>query len=304
MVKTRKSLRSRRGGSAEAVEDAVGRAHHAKVDVLGRTSAFETDLHCKAPFEGDGLPELKSDPGEETIEDHELAAPGKVDARGGSCKEPLLERLLEGGQTCTRESWLKASEGFERLLRRRCELHRVRLGRDGGHRRRRPAAARGARCSAAQSSSVRSGIGRWHRTEPLALALVNAAVVHDDALRHAQSASTPRVRESEVDLRGQRVRELVQSERSVVRKDAGLLGPQPDHSQVLMVARGEVDKPIDPTTDTKHPTGAEVMRDQLGRIAGLNRLLGGEEPVLGRRGLEEVVPQSGEDGATSPMHEH
>ena len=57
-----------------------------------------------------------------------------------------------------------------------------------------------------------------------------------------------------------------------------------------MVAGREVDDAVDATPDTKHATSAEVMGNELRRVAGLGRLARGEEAVLGGRSLEELVP--------------
>ena len=64
--------------------------------------------------------------------------------------------------------------------------------------------------------------------------------------------------------------------------------------QVLVVVRGEVHEAVHEavhaTAHPDHAPGAQMVSEQLRRVAGLGRLLRREEPVLGRRDLEEVVP--------------
>jgi hypothetical protein len=56
---------------------------------------------------------------------------------------------------------------------------------------------------------------------------------------------------------------------------------------------GEVDEPVDAATHTDGFARADVMDEELGRIAGLSGLLGREEPLLGGRCFEEAVPVGG-----------
>ena len=67
-------------GRTEPVEDVVRRAHHAQIDILGRSSPLDAKLDSEASLEGDGVAELKGDAREETIEHDQLASPGEVEA--------------------------------------------------------------------------------------------------------------------------------------------------------------------------------------------------------------------------------
>ena len=82
----------------------------------------------------------------------------------------------------------------------------------------------------------------------------------------------------------------MQGERGLVGEDALLLRPKPHHGEVLVVAGREVHEAVDPPSHSEQAAGAQMVREQLRRVAGLGRLLCREKPVLGRRDLEEVVP--------------
>jgi hypothetical protein len=127
-------------------------------------------------------------------------------------------------------------------------------------------------------------------------ARTNAAPLGDvGEVGHHPSGDTkpallPRRGQREMYLRRQHIRHVVQGERGLVREDAHLLRPEPDHGEVLVVAGGEVHEAVDPAAHSDHAAGAQMVREQLRRVAGLGRLLRREEPVLGRRDLEDVVP--------------
>ncbi len=67
-----------------------------------------------------------------------------------------------------------------------------------------------------------------------------------------------------------------------------------------MVSRGEVHDPVHAAAHADHSPGTQMVRDQLRRVACRGRLPRREEPVLGRRDLEEVVPVG--RAAGRPVH--
>ena len=129
-----------------------------------------------------------------------------------------------------------------------------------------------------------------HGAEPDLLLLGEVAEVQHHPFRNPEPARAPGEGKREVQLRGQHIGEVVQGERRLVREDARLFRPEPDGGEVFVIARGEVDDAIDATPNTEHATSAEVMGNELRRVASLRRLLRGEEAVLGGRRLEELVP--------------
>ena len=56
----------------------------------------------------------------------------------------------------------------------------------------------------------------------------------------------------------------MQGERGLVRDNARPLGPEPGGDQLLMLARGELDEPVDPPPRSGDPAGADVLQEQLG----------------------------------------
>ena len=57
-----------------------------------------------------------------------------------------------------------------------------------------------------------------------------------------------------------------------------------------MLGEREVGEPVNPAPHTPQPTDHGVVREQLGRVGDLGRLLRGEVPGLRGRQLEETVP--------------
>lgn len=113
------------------------------------------------------------------------------------------------------------------------------------------------------------------------------AFLEDDALAEiACDAGEESIEDEElprVHLSWQVVRELVEHERGLVRKDAGLLRPEPDRREILVLARGEVDDSIDHAAHADDATILEVLCEELGRVAGLRCLLRREVPFLADR---------------------
>ena len=93
----------------EQLEHVVGRAHHAKVDVLGGPRPGEAKFEDEPALESDGVASDLGQASEEAIEDEQLAAPSEVDAGGRRGLEPLFERLLEGQRRCVLASGHRAA---------------------------------------------------------------------------------------------------------------------------------------------------------------------------------------------------
>jgi hypothetical protein len=68
-----------------------------------------------------------------------------------------------------------------------------------------------------------------------------------DVRRNAKAPLGPVLGERHVRLARQDVGELVEHERGLVREDAGLLRPEPERRQVLVLSGGEVDDAVDST---------------------------------------------------------
>jgi hypothetical protein len=100
----------------------------------------------------------------------------------------------------------------------------------------------------------------------------------------------PPRREREVKLRGQDIGQAVKRERRLVREHAGPLGPEPHDGQLFVLARGEVDQPVDASSDAGDAATADVLQQQLRRVSGVCPLLRREVTVLGARRLVEAVP--------------
>ena len=115
-------------------------------------------------------------------------------------------------------------------------------------------------------------------------------MVEGDPEGSAQAPSSPRARERQVEVRGQHVGELEQGERGLVREHASSLGPEPDLDELLVLVRGEVDESVDPAPGTDKSPAPQVMPEELGRVADLRGLLGGEQPSLGGGELVEAIP--------------
>jgi hypothetical protein len=93
-----------------------------------------------------------------------------------------------------------------------------------------------------------------------------------------------------MNMGGQGVRKPMQGKRGLVGNDTCPFGPEPGGDQILMLARREVDQPVDSAACTKRPPDVNVVNQELRRVARLGRLLGGEQTLLARRCLEKTVP--------------
>ncbi len=115
-------------------------------------------------------------------------------------------------------------------------------------------------------------------------------MVEHDIGRHPEAAAPPVARKGQMHVHRERVREPVEGERGLVRDHASSLGPEPSGDQLLVLARGEVDEPVGTSAHAEGLARVDVVDHELRRVARLGRLLGREQPLLGRRRVEEAVP--------------
>ena len=94
-----------------------------------------------------------------------------------------------------------------------------------------------------------SGRADRHGAEPHPVVGPDVGVVEDDACRHAEATLPPGVREGQMKLGGEHVRELVEREGGLVREHAGSLRPEPDGDELLVLAVREVDQTVDATAE-------------------------------------------------------
>ena len=88
----------------------------------------------------------------------------------------------------------------------------------------------------------------------------------------------------------QRVRQPVKRKSRLVRHDAGPFGPEPGSDQPLLLARGEMHEPVDPTAHPNDTSAVDVVHEQLRGVPRLGRLFGREHALLTDRHVEEAVP--------------
>jgi hypothetical protein len=62
-----------------------------------------------------------------------------------------------------------------------------------------------------------------------------------------------------MDLRGQRVGQVMERERRLVREHAGLLCPEPSYDEILMLAGREVNEAVDAPSHSHDPSVVEVL---------------------------------------------
>jgi hypothetical protein len=115
-------------------------------------------------------------------------------------------------------------------------------------------------------------------------------MVKDEAPRDAEAPAGPLRGQRHVNLCGQCVRKIVERQGGFVTEDPFAPAPEPEDNQVLVVAGGKVDEPIDAATDAPDPPVPEVLHQQLGVVARLGGLSRGEMSLLGRGDLVQAVP--------------
>ena len=82
------------------------------------------------------------------------------------------------------------------------------------------------------------------RAKPREIVWWDVCVVNDDPGRDPESTASPSLRQGQMHFRRERIRKVMKGQRSVVRNHAGLIRPQPCGDQILVLARGEVDEPV------------------------------------------------------------
>lgn len=123
-----------------------------------------------------------------------------------------------------------------------------------------------------------------------AVVLRHVGVVNEDAIGNAKAAPRPIRGKGQADLSRQRIGEVVQQERGLVREDAGLFGPEPDRGEVLALGCGEVYDTVDPSANARDSTILQVLDRQLRRVTSFGGLFGRDVPILTDRRLEAAVP--------------
>lgn len=80
----------------------------------------------------------------------------------------------------------------------------------------------------------------------------------EDTRWHAEAPPAPRLGKCEAHLRGEGVRDAMQSERRLAREARLLLRPEPYHREILVVSRGAVHEPVHAASHADHTysTGA------------------------------------------------
>ena len=116
------------------------------------------------------------------------------------------------------------------------------------------------------------------------------SVMQDHPFWHPKATSFPFTGERHVHLGRECVGEVVQRQRRPVREHAGLVGPEPDGDQLLVLTGWEVDDSIDAAPYALESTCPNVVNQELGRVVGFGSLLSREESFLGCCGLAEVIP--------------
>lgn len=144
------------------------------------------------------------------------------------------------------------------------------------------------RLRAVVDGSLRLGDG--DRAKPGPFVLSDVRVVQNDSRRNAEAPLSPGRRKREVELGRENVGEIVKSECRLMGEDPGAFRPEPNGGQVLVSAGWKMYKPVDSSPDADHPADVKVVHQKLRGVAGLGRLPGREEAILGHRDLEEMVP--------------
>ena len=88
----------------------------------------------------------------------------------------------------------------------------------------------------------------------------------------------------------QSVAEVVEEERGLVAEDALTLRPKPEDHEVLLVARREVGQPVEPASGPGDPALAQMVLEELARVARPRRLVKREMALLLSGDLVELVP--------------
>jgi hypothetical protein len=82
----------------------------------------------------------------------------------------------------------------------------------------------------------------------------------------------------------------MQCERRLVREDSGLIGPEPEHDKIFMIARRKVNEAIDAPTHMLDLPVRQVLVKQRQRVPCPGSLRGREVATIGLRDGEERIP--------------
>jgi hypothetical protein len=115
-------------------------------------------------------------------------------------------------------------------------------------------------------------------------------MVEHDAGWNPEPATSPRVRQRQMYVCRECIRQPLESERGLVRDHAGAFRPEPDRDQFFVLTGGEVDESVYASASPNDAAGADVLEQQLGRVAGSGGLPGCEVPLLCAGDLEQEVP--------------
>jgi hypothetical protein len=91
-----------------------------------------------------------------------------------------------------------------------------------------------------------------HRPEARAIRIADVGEVEHEAQGNAEASPAPGRGQRQVDLSGKNVREIVERQRRFVGEHAGLIAPEPEYDEVLVVAGREVHEPIDAAASAHH----------------------------------------------------
>jgi hypothetical protein len=101
----------------------------------------------------------------------------------------------------------------------------------------------------------RNGHGREART----VGVADVSEMEHQAHWNAKPPPMPARRHRHVNFPGKHVREVVKRKRRLMGEHSGLLTPEPEHDEVLMVAGRKVDETVHPTTGSHHPPACQVL---------------------------------------------
>ncbi len=135
-----------------------------------------------------------------------------------------------------------------------------------------------------------TGARRWNRTEPRSLCGTHVTVMEHDTGGDPKPPPPPGHGEGQVHVRRQDIGKAHQEEPSLMREHPSLPGPKPGRDQLLVLARREVDEPVDAAMGTDDAAGVGVFPKQMGRVARLGGLRRCEIAGLSGGDLEQLVP--------------
>ncbi len=129
-----------------------------------------------------------------------------------------------------------------------------------------------------------------HRRIARAVYITDVGEVQHEPGWDSKTAPAPTWGHSQVDLSGKRVGEIVEREGRLMGEHPGLLGPEPEHDEVLVLAGREMHDAVDATSHAHHPPRRQVLVKEWTRIARLGGLSRREVAALGLRDGEKAIP--------------